>query len=397
MAVSAATLSFDDVSNISCNSCGMYDASLRYSEHPSVTSILIDATESRRVGIFCARCRGLASAKATAISLLLGWWSLQGPKLTIGAIRDNLKAGEQLPATNARLLRALAQKEFQDANPYFAAMFATAAQAAQPQRENARLIEELKRAGHVAPFKPSPWRFAALVPIVVLALVVVKVAWSGVAMLTAAKPETTEAAAAHRPLAVPARVAAATPSPAQLTDDEKAVLSRANADEVEKHLTASSTPAFARAYIRMRLQQWKGDVNGVLRRGESLMPMQVGVETIKNNAATATIANQQPLKGSLDNLTNVLNDAGRYYHGGAPAETLERAAGETLQVSANIELQALTADVHGNTERGDQLHDQVDQRLDSIDRMREDLRLRGALIGILTTALDRCLSSMTAY
>src|SRR5688572_22264089 len=72
----------DDLAAVSCHGCGVYDASLRHSEHPSVISTLIAANESARVGVWCARCRGIEAAKAATISLLAGWWSARGPKRT---------------------------------------------------------------------------------------------------------------------------------------------------------------------------------------------------------------------------------------------------------------------------------------------------------------------------
>ena len=131
-------MNIDDLSTVSCQSCGVYDASLRASSHPTVVSVLVTAAQSANAGIFCARCRAIESVKATAITLLAGWWSLRGPALTIAAIRANIDGGEQNSTTNAQMLRGLAQLEYANRNPEFAAMFARAAHVVQPQRENSR-------------------------------------------------------------------------------------------------------------------------------------------------------------------------------------------------------------------------------------------------------------------
>src|ERR1044072_8781786 len=135
----------EDLSNVCCENCSLYDASLRASSHPMVISLLVKAHQSARVGVFCARCRAIESAKAAAISLVAGWWSLRGPALTIAAVRANARGGDQNATTNAQLLRGLARLELANDNGEFASMFARAAHLVQPQRENSRLIDELSR------------------------------------------------------------------------------------------------------------------------------------------------------------------------------------------------------------------------------------------------------------
>jgi hypothetical protein len=65
-------MKIDDLSTVSCQGCGVYDASLRCSSHPTVVSVLVTANQSACVGIWCARCRAIESAKAAAITLLAG-------------------------------------------------------------------------------------------------------------------------------------------------------------------------------------------------------------------------------------------------------------------------------------------------------------------------------------
>jgi hypothetical protein len=58
--------------------------------------------------------------KAAAISLLAGWWSIRGPRLTIAALRTNLRGGDQRPGTNAEMLRVIARRQYDGGNPELA-------------------------------------------------------------------------------------------------------------------------------------------------------------------------------------------------------------------------------------------------------------------------------------
>src|SRR5258706_9179332 len=89
-----AELPVEDVSDVRCQECGIYDASLRYSEHAQVISMLVTTGGSTRLGIWCSRCRAIEATKALAVSLVAGWWSPRGPKATITAIRTNLDGGK---------------------------------------------------------------------------------------------------------------------------------------------------------------------------------------------------------------------------------------------------------------------------------------------------------------
>src|SRR4029078_6991655 len=93
----APPLPFDDVSNVLCNGCGVYDGPARLSRPPRVVA----GGESSHMGVWCGRCRGMEAANAAAVSLLAGWWSLRGPARALAALPNTLPGGAQLAPANA--------------------------------------------------------------------------------------------------------------------------------------------------------------------------------------------------------------------------------------------------------------------------------------------------------
>jgi len=366
-----------DVANVFCHRCGVYDASLRHSEHPRVVSNLVAANRSTRVGIWCARCRGIEAAKATAVSLLAGWWSLRGPALTVAAIRANLAGGEQQPTANARMLRAIALHEYDASNYDFAAMFAGAAHAVQPQRENSRLLQELHRAGHRDVVSFSPWRFAAWAPVAAAALVVVIAGW---AML----PRGKGAAAAPGPV----RHASIAPIEAAATTTAEQWNASAGADELEKLLTPASSDRLARAYVNARVREIGAELPSRVRRGDEIASQERALLRFNDYPAVMRLLGKPGAAEAYAKLTAAFADATRYYRVGAPVESIERTAGESLKVTADLALGAVEADLRGHTERSDALGAQVDARIDAIYEMKRELRIRGAVIGILGKAIS---------
>jgi hypothetical protein len=376
-------LPVEDLSSVSCHACGQYDATLRRSSHPSVVSVLVTSNASSRVGIWCARCRGIESAKATAISLIAGWWGVRGPKLTIHAIRANLAGGEQSAGNNARLLRSLAIFEVERGNPEIAATFAAAAHAVQPQRENSRLLDDLRRAGHRAIASNSPWRFAAWVPVAIVSVLLATVLLSAIGGGKEKKND-------DKPTAI--QRAAVLPE----TSRDRGVItyssdSDASAAELEKQLTPTSEQNLARAYYNAVLREAKGEILPRVRRGEGLLDLRAKILDLNNKPAVAKLLQSSSMRGRYTTLCDAMTEATTYYHGGAPVEAIERTAGESLDTTLNIALHAIVADLRGHEERRDQLANQFDARAQSLEQMRVDLRIRGAVVAVTTKAIDACI------
>ena len=371
----APALPVDDVSNVLCNGCGVYDGSLRYSVHPRVVA----GRESSHMGIWCGRCRGMEAAKAVAVSLLGGWWSLRGPARTLAAVGKNLQGGEQPATTNAKMLRAIALLEYQKTNYDFAVMFASAANAMQPQRENARLLHELNRAGYKSHATASPWRFAAWVPVAVFAIVVLFFGAKGYKALTA--PGTDPSLMAPVQRASIASNAPKKPQPVKWTTST-------SADELQQMLTPDSEERLAAAYVHARLREVRSGITARIRRGETIGVIEQPILDFRTLPAVAAYIAKPDVSVRYARLTAAFDDASRYYHGGADVESIERTTGESLKVTEEIALSALDAGDRGQNERAGSLANQVDQRLASVEQMRQELRVRGAVIPVLTKAID---------
>lgn len=376
-------MNLNDLSTVSCQSCGVYDASLRCSAHPTVVSVIVTAAQSANSGIFCARCRAIESVKATAITLLGGWWSLRGPALTIAAIRANLQGGEQNATTNAQMLRGLAQLEHGNGNPEFAAMFARAAHVVQPQRDNSRLIDELSRRGHRNALPDSMWRFAPFAPVVVFAITLSVL---GLRVIkgsgTADAPE----------VAAPVQRASVVPTPAPSPRHAREDLS-GTADDLEQRLTPDSSEALAYAYFRARLTEARSQIAPRVRHGDDLMAIETAIRGFGEKPAMATLLAKPGVRSTYDQLTATMSEATRYYHGGAPVEAIERTAGESLDVTVNMTMQAVEDDMRGHSQRAEALATDADKRLASLEEMRNELRLRAVVIATTTSAIDACLNA----
>jgi hypothetical protein len=376
------SLPFDDVANVFCHTCRMCDGSLRYSEHPRVISTLLRTSTSRRVGIWCARCRGIEAAKAAAVSIVAGWWSARGPMETIAALRANLAGGEIQPSLNARMLRAIARHEYDAGNHQLAASFSSAAHATQPQRENASMLSALAKAGYATSVAPSPWRFAAWAPVVVFIFVVALV---GMKMFR--KPAGVDAAVAAPATAQQASVLAQPLGRASKADDVQWKWN-ASADELEKMLTPDSPEKLARAYVRTRMRELRSSIPQTVRHGDSLSAAEQTILGFQQYPALAALISTPLVNDAYSRLRATFSDAARYYHGGAPADAIERVAGESLNVTAKIEIAAFDAEMRGFNERSDALNTQVDARIDSLMEMKRELRVRSAVIGVVSKAID---------
>ena len=357
-------LPVDELANVVCQGCGMYDATLRYSRHTRV----ILGRESTRIGIWCARCRGMEAMKAAAVSLLAGWWSLRGPARTIAAVRANLQGGDQQPTTNAKMLRALALYEYERKSYDFAAMFAHAANATQPQRENARLLTDLNRAGYKSYESPSPWRFAAWGPVVAFAVIVLFLGVEGFKVMTAPKAE---------PAPTPFR--RATFATAEAAQPAKTKWNpSASADELMKLLGPDSDEKLARAYVNARVREIRADLPGRIRGGNEIYSLERAILDFRAYPAVAAYLDKPAQREAYGKLTADFATATRYYKGGADVDSIERTAGESMRVT-----EELVADSQrpGNLEN-------ADQRMVQVEEMRYELRVRGAVIGMLTKSCD---------
>ena len=379
-------MNLDDLSAVSCQGCGVYDASLRCSSHPVVVSVIVTANQSARTGIWCARCRNIESAKAAAITVLAGWWSLRGPALTIAALKANLKGGDQNVVTNAQMLRGLAGLEFANRNFEFASMFARAAHAVQPQRENSRLIDELSRKGHRNALPDSMWRYVPFAPVAIFAVAVCLfglriIKNNGVASAAdIPAPTHTEASAVVR----------RTPLPVINHAFENEDLT-GSADELEKRLTVGSSRSLVRAYVRARLSEARAVIPTRVRNGEDLMAVEGSLTGLGQNPALASYLSEVPVRGTYDQVVAAMGEATRYYHGGAPVDAIERTAGESLDVSVDMTLEALDNEMRGHGERADSLASDADKRLEAVAQMKSELRLRSAIISTTMKAIDACL------
>jgi hypothetical protein len=375
-------LSSEELLSVSCHGCGSYEPSLRQSTHPTVISTLVKASQTARAGIWCARCRGIEAAKATMVSLLAGWWSLRGPMLTIAALRTNLLGGAQRPTTNADMLRAIARLEHERKNPELAAMFATEAHATQPQRENSRLLDELRRGGYRATAATSPWKFAPHAAVAVFAMCIATVGWQ--ALPDGGEPEVVAE--------VPVTRAAVTPRPT-IAVRKTEINPNASVDELKRQLTSKYDRDLALAYYQALLRQAKTDIPMRVRRGEPLMSIEFAIADVAIHPGLAPLLNEPGRRGSYETLTSVMRESTRYYNGGGTVEMLERTAGESIDVTRNIAFAAIVSDIQGNTERAQALSNAVDARAQSLMEMRRDLQIRGVVIAATAQAIDSCLGA----
>jgi hypothetical protein len=85
-----------------CSRCHRVTAQPRYVIF-YVTKGCVVPFRSTIQGIFCSACAELAAFKASALTWLLGWWSIPGPLYTLQALYINMLGGKQPVAINARL------------------------------------------------------------------------------------------------------------------------------------------------------------------------------------------------------------------------------------------------------------------------------------------------------
>jgi curved DNA-binding protein CbpA len=91
----------------SCERCERLDSTLRISATWRVYSFINYSRKTPTVKILCGRCRVKESLAASAMTLLLGWWSPLGFFWTLDALASNALGGEQPRENNAALLKAV--------------------------------------------------------------------------------------------------------------------------------------------------------------------------------------------------------------------------------------------------------------------------------------------------
>lgn len=89
---------------VTCHQCGAISALPRYREYRTVKSFIVTAFHSNECGVYCSNCDTRKALKATGITALLGWWSIQGMFLSVSALWNNLSADLRFKDKNVRLL-----------------------------------------------------------------------------------------------------------------------------------------------------------------------------------------------------------------------------------------------------------------------------------------------------
>ena len=78
---------------IVCSVCSAVTAQPRYKVFYSVFGYIFGATRRPHQGIFCSKCELKTAVKASAITMVAGWWSIHGFIWSIHALAQNLVGG----------------------------------------------------------------------------------------------------------------------------------------------------------------------------------------------------------------------------------------------------------------------------------------------------------------
>ncbi|MEI6986770.1 MAG: J domain-containing protein [Rhodospirillaceae bacterium] len=94
------------VEPITCSHCGTISAQPRYAIYWRVIGFGLGTLRQPVRGVFCRSCADGQALRASAVTLLLGWWGLPwGPVWTIKALWSNMLGGRQPADLNTNLLR----------------------------------------------------------------------------------------------------------------------------------------------------------------------------------------------------------------------------------------------------------------------------------------------------
>jgi hypothetical protein len=244
------------------------------------------------------------------------------------------------------------------------------------------MLDELARAGHAGEVPASPWRFAPYAPLAALALALT--AFFAVKALHRGTTESAEPVAVATSTARPTTTA---PAKRVAAIEDVHAYANLSAEELEQRLQPDSSEAFAKRFVAARLRRLQADLEPMIRRGESLASLELTVKGMQQFPAVARVLEKDALRGPYESLVAAINLSTRYYHGGAPVEAVERTAGELLPAAQNMELASLDAEERGMTQRSDALSNEADMRAASILLMKHDLRVRAAVITLLTKEL----------
>ncbi len=90
---------------VRCERCGIISAQLRFARFRRVIGLVTRSRRKTIEGIYCRPCANKLAVRASAITWLLGWWSLpRGPLDTMRALFYNLAGGDRPVEENARLM-----------------------------------------------------------------------------------------------------------------------------------------------------------------------------------------------------------------------------------------------------------------------------------------------------
>ncbi|MDB6022000.1 MAG: heat shock protein 40 [Pedosphaera sp.] len=112
----AAGFSFQAEATICCERCRQVDSSLRIGAVWVVFSFITYSRKISAVKILCVRCRVVETLAASAVTLVLGWWSLWGIFWTMEALVANAFGGDQPEENNGALLKALSHQLYRTGN-----------------------------------------------------------------------------------------------------------------------------------------------------------------------------------------------------------------------------------------------------------------------------------------
>jgi len=88
---------------IRCSVCKATTVRPRFREFITVFSFLVSSHKSTRSGVFCGSCEKKAALKASAITMLFGWWSIHGFFWTLDGLIKNVAAAWRHARQNALL------------------------------------------------------------------------------------------------------------------------------------------------------------------------------------------------------------------------------------------------------------------------------------------------------
>jgi hypothetical protein len=249
-------------------------------------------------------------------------------------------------------------------------------------------MEELRRAGHRAAVPVSPWRFAPWAPFAILAIMLA----SGLATLFGGGPDEPKG------LVVQEVRASALPKPIPATQDDprsRFFDPNASADELQKLLPTSSDSRVPDAYFKARLLEAQSAIPKLVHRGDDLQAVRDGLAALGREPKIAGVLKNRSVQFCYDQVNLALNEATKYYHGGAPVEAIERTVGESVQVTGYIGLHAIAAEMRGHAERANALGEHFDARAESLRQIKLELQLRKAVVDTTTKAIGGCLYYVT--